>query len=206
MAKWVMDIIYSGGYLGIVFLMFVENVFPPIPSELIIPLAGFMVSKGQFTFAGVVIAGTIGSILGSLPLYYLGRAFGEERLKALADEYGFWMTVSSKDIEKAKKWFDKYGIWAVLFCRLLPGARSLISIPAGLNRMSLVPFLLSSVVGMALWTTVLAALGKTLGENFREVENYFNPISYVILGIIIALYVYRLVTHKRQVKEKENSK
>lgn len=206
MAKWVMDIIYSGGYMGIVFLMFVENVFPPIPSELIIPLAGFMVSKGQFTFIGVVIAGTIGSVLGSLPLYYIGRAFGEERLKELADKYGYWLTFSGKDIEKAKIWFDKYGIWAVLFCRLLPGVRSLISIPAGINRMNLVPFLLSSVVGMALWTTVLAALGKTLGENFREVEDYFNPISYVILGIIIALYVYRLATHKREVKQKENSK
>jgi len=206
MAKWVMDIIYSSRYLGIVFLMFVENVFPPIPSELIIPLAGFMVSKGQFTFAGVVVAGTIGSILGSLPLYYLGRAFGEERLKELADRYGYWLTVTGKDIEKAKKWFDKYGIWAVLFCRLLPGVRSLISIPAGVNRMGLVPFLLSSVVGMALWTTVLAALGNALGENFKEVENYFNPISYVVLGIIIALYVYRLVTHKREVKQKENSK
>ena len=89
---WIKDLIENMGYFGLVFLMFLENVFPPIPSELIIPLAGFMVSKGQFTFIGVVIAGTIGSVLGSLPLYYLGRAFGEERLKELADKYGYWLT------------------------------------------------------------------------------------------------------------------
>ena len=181
--------------------MFVENVFPPIPSEVIIPLAGFMVSKGQFSFVGVVIAGTIGSILGALPLYYLGRAFGEERLTKLADKYGYWLTVSGKDIAKAKKWFDKYGIWAVLFCRLLPGVRSLISIPAGVDRMGLIRFLIPSIIGMAVWTTILAALGNALGANFKDVENYLNPISYVVLGIIIVLYIYRLVTHKRETKQ-----
>ena len=186
--------------------MFVENVFPPIPSEVIIPLAGFMVSKGQFSFVGVVIAGTIGSILGALPLYYLGRAFGEERLTKLADNYGYWLTVSGKDIAKAKKWFDKYGIWAVLFCRLLPGVRSLISIPAGVDRMGLIRFLIPSIIGMAVWTTILAALGNALGANFKDVENYLNPISYVVLGIIIVLYVFRLITHKRETKEKQKLK
>lgn len=102
MAERVMNIIYSSGYLGIIFLMFIENVFPPIPSEVIILLAGFMVSKGQFSFVGVVIAGTIGSILGALPLYYLGRLFGEERLTEFADKYGYWLTVSGNDIAKAK--------------------------------------------------------------------------------------------------------
>ncbi len=190
--------IHSTGYAGIVLLMFVENVFPPIPSELIIPLAGFMVSKGQFLFVGVVIAGTLGSLLGSLPLYYLGRAFGEERLKELADNHGRWLTISPGDIERAKHWFDKHGGWAVLFCRMIPGIRSLISIPAGIDRMNLLSFMFYSAVGMAFWTTLLAAAGYFLSSNFSKVEEYLDPISYVIIGGLVILYLYRVFTYKKQ--------
>jgi membrane protein DedA with SNARE-associated domain len=147
MAGWVMRVIYSAGYPAIVLLMFVENIFPPIPSELIMPLAGYMVSRGQFSIVGVVAAGTVGSILGALPLYYLGRGLGEERLKRLADKHGRWLTVSRRDIERAKRWFDRHGWAAVVFCRLVPGVRSLISIPAGVDRMSLPVFLACTSAG-----------------------------------------------------------
>jgi len=112
MAGWVIDLIRSTGYFGIVLLMFVENVFPPIPSEVIMPLAGFMVSQGKLSLAGIVLAGTIGSVLGALPLYYLGRVVGEDRLKEWADRHGGWLTVSRKDIERAKAWFDRHGGFA----------------------------------------------------------------------------------------------
>jgi membrane protein DedA with SNARE-associated domain len=198
MAKWVMEVIYSIGYAGILMLMFAENVFPPIPSELIMPLAGFMTADGKFTFPAVVIAGTIGSVLGSLPLYYAGRGFGEERLKKLADRHGRWVTVSARDIERAKKWFDKYGGWALLLCRLIPGVRSLISIPAGLGRMNAAMFLLYTTIGMAVWTTFLASLGYFLRANFGKVEEYLNPISYVVLAGLIIFYIYRVITHKKR--------
>lgn len=201
MAKWVMEIIYSTGYAGIVMLMFAENVFPPIPSEVIMPLAGFMTADGKFTFPGIIIAGTAGSVLGSLPLYYAGRGFGEERLKQLADRHGRWLTVTAGDIERAKKWFDKYGAWALLACRLIPGIRSLISIPAGLSRMNIWLFLFYTTVGMAVWTTFLAAAGYFLRANFTEVEEYLNPISYVVVGGLIIFYIYRFITHQKRVSD-----
>lgn len=196
MLKWIMQTISTFGYAGIVFLMFVENVFPPIPSELIIPLAGFLVTKGELAFVGVVIAGTIGSVLGALPFYYLGRTIEEKRLREWIGKYGRWLTISVDDLDGAKKWFDNYGGWTVFFCRLVPGVRSLISLPAGINQMSVATFLLSTTLGMALWTTILTAAGYLLSSNFEKVEEYLDPVSYVILGAIVLLYIYRVVTQK----------
>jgi membrane protein DedA with SNARE-associated domain len=119
------------GYAGVAFLMFLENVFPPIPSELIMPLAGFSAARGEMTLWGVIVAGSVGSVLGQYPLYYLGRAVGPERLHRWADRHGKWLTVSGKDIEKAREWLNRRGPIAVLLCRLVPGVRSLISIPRG---------------------------------------------------------------------------
>ena len=131
----------SAGYLGIVFLMFIENVFPPIPSEFIMPLAGFMVTQGRFSLIGIIIAGTFGSALGALPLYFSGKKLGEQRLRRFADRHGKWLTLSCEDVDKAGEWFDKYGAAAVFFCRLVPGIRSFISIPAGIKRMNIFSFL-----------------------------------------------------------------
>ena len=198
MASWVMDMIYSTGYLGIVLLMFVESVFPPIPSEAIMPLAGYMVSQGKLSFAGVVVAGTIGSVLGALPFYYLGRVVSEDRLKELADRYGRWLTVSQKDIERAKRWFDGHGGLAVFICRLVPGMRSLISIPAGIYRMNLASFLAYTAIGATIWTTLLTCLGYFLGSNFRKVGEYLDPASWVVLGSIVVIYVVRVTRYKGQ--------
>jgi len=196
MAGWVIDLIRSTGYFGIVLLMFVENVFPPIPSEVIMPLAGFMVSQGKLSLAGIVLAGTIGSVLGALPLYYLGRVVGEDRLKEWADRHGGWLTVSRKDIERAKAWFDRHGGFAVFICRLVPGIRSLISIPAGIDKINLAAFLLYTAVGAALWTALLAYAGYLPGGSFSKVEQYLNPASYVVLGVLVMWYVVRVIKHK----------
>jgi membrane protein DedA with SNARE-associated domain len=193
MLKWIMQVISSTGYVGIVFLMFVENIFPPIPSEVIVPLAGFMVSKGELSFVGVVAAGTIGSVLGSLPFYYIGRKIEEKRLRQLTQKYGRWLTISEDDIDAAKGWFDKYGGWTVFFCRLIPGIRSLISLPAGIEQMNLLSFVLWSTAGMALWTTILTTAGYLLRNNFEKVEDYLDPVVYIIIGALIAAYIYRII-------------
>jgi membrane protein DedA with SNARE-associated domain len=186
--EWIKSSMESLGYAGIVFLMFLENVFPPIPSELIMPLGGFSSLEGQLSFGGVVAAGTAGSVLGAIPLYYLGRLLGEERLKQLADRYGKWLTVSSKEIDRADNWFDTHGHKAVFFCRLVPGVRSLISIPAGVSGMHLAPFLLYSTLGSAIWTAFLAYLGRLLGENYELVDTYIGPLSYVVLGLLVLAF------------------
>lgn len=196
MTKWVMDIMYSGGYFSIVFLMFVENIFPPIPSEFIMPLAGFMVTQDKFSLVGIIIAGTIGSTAGAIPFYLLGRKLGAERLIDFADRHGKWLTVSGADIERANSWFERHGWMAVFVCRLIPGIRSLISIPAGINRMSLPAFLICTVLGSAVWTSFLAYAGYFLGSNFKEIERYFDPISYIVFGAIIFLYLRRLLGGK----------
>jgi membrane protein DedA with SNARE-associated domain len=188
-----MQVISSTGYVGIVFLMFAENIFPPIPSEVIVPLAGFMVSKGELSFVGVVIAGTLGSVLGSLPFYYIGRKIEEKRLRGLTQKYGRWLTISEDDIDAAKGWFDKYGGWTVFFCRLIPGIRSLISLPAGIEQMNAISFILWSAAGMALWTTILTTAGYLLRSNFEKVEEYLDPFVYVIIGALIVAYLYRVV-------------
>jgi membrane protein DedA with SNARE-associated domain len=194
MANWIIRTIESTGYFGIVFLMFLENVFPPIPSEFIMPLAGFMASKEEQTLSGVVLAGTIGSVLGALALYYPGYFIGEERLNRLIDKYGRWLTISLEDLERAKGWFAKHGRLAVLVCRLVPGIRSLISIPAGIARMPLVSFLFYTAIGSGFWTAMLAYGGYVLGDKFQQVEKYLNPVSYVVLLAIALIYVKRVLS------------
>jgi len=196
MFEWIAEWINAAGYTGIVVLMFLENVFPPIPSELIMPMAGYLVSQGEMSLVGVVAAGTLGTILGALPFYYAGKFLGLERLKQWADRYGRWFTVSPADIDKSHRWFEKYGIWTVLLCRLVPGVRSLISIPAGINNMHMGQFLVYSTIGSAIWSTVLAIAGYMLGVNYSKVEVYVGPASKVILGAIVLIYLYRVITYK----------
>jgi len=192
-----MNLITSTGYTGIVFLMFIENVFPPIPSEYIMPLAGFMVAEEKLSLAGIIAAGTLGSVLGALPLYYCGRKLGAEKLKKFAEGRGRWLALAPGDIDRANGWFDRHGAKTVLLCRLVPGIRSLISIPAGVSRMNLFSFLFFTTVGAGIWTSVLACAGYLLGSNFREVEEYLDPVSLVVFGSIILLYLWRVFRRKK---------
>lgn len=194
-----MNLIAAFGYFGIVALMFIENVFPPIPSEFIMPLAGYMVTQDKFSLFGVIVAGTLGSVLGALPLYYIGAKLGEDRLKKIAERHGRWLTLTPEDIERADRWFDRHGTKAVLLCRLIPGIRSLISIPAGFNRMNLVSFLLYTTIGSGVWTSLLAYAGYFLGTNFRQIGEYIDIASYVVLGTVVALYLWRVITYKKRV-------
>ncbi|MGC1395501.1 MAG: DedA family protein, partial [Coleofasciculaceae cyanobacterium] len=192
-------------YWGIGLLMFAENLFPPIPSELIMPLAGFTIAQGKMDFTLAVLAGVVGTILGALPWYYAGKIVGEERIKSLADKYGKWITVSSKDIDKAKRWFDRYGNNAVLFGRIVPGVRTLISLPAGLSVMPIVPFLIYSTIGTTLWVIFLTGAGYLLGNNYQVVEEYLAPVSKGVLVLILvafAVWIFR----KKQSKPPRDDK
>ncbi|MFC0677344.1 DedA family protein [Lysobacter korlensis] len=193
MGGWITGTLSSMGYIGVVWLTFLENVFPPIPSELIMPLAGYLVAQGRMTMIGAVLAGTAGSILGALLLYYVGRWYGEDRLKRFADRHGRWLTLSSRDIDRASKWFAERGTWAVFVCRLIPGLRSLISIPAGIHCMGLGKFLAATALGTLLWTGLLVYLGNLLGENFERVGQYIDPVTKVVLGGMLLVYLWRVI-------------
>lgn len=185
------------GLLGVGVLMFLENVFPPIPSELIMPLAGFAAARGDMSLVGVVVAGTIGSVLGQFPLYYVGRAVGQERLRALADRYGKWVTISGRDVDRAAEWLRRRGAVALFLCRLVPGVRSLISIPAGASRMNLVVFTTYSTLGITLWSTLLASAGYLLGDNYHHVEETIGSYSQLIWIAVAALLVIWLAWRLR---------
>jgi membrane protein DedA with SNARE-associated domain len=204
MKEWILDTMTSLGYWGIGLLMFAENLFPPIPSELIMPLAGFTVSQGKMNFPLAVLAGVVGTILGALPWYYAGKLVGEKRLKRLADKYGKWITVSSQDIDKAKHWFNRYGNNAVLYCRLVPGVRTLISLPAGISNMLLVAFFLYSTIGTTLWVIFLTYAGYLLGNNYQLVDQYLGPVSKVVLVILIVTLVLWVVRRSQRQKRRRH--
>lgn len=198
MTEWIQNLMDSMGYLGILLLMILENVFPPIPSELIMPSAGFAAARGDMTLGMVILMGTLGSVLGTLPLYYIGRAFGEDKLVAWADKHGKWLTLSGKDIRKADDWFDRHGNKAVLFGRMVPGIRSLLSLPAGMSEMPLPKFLIYSAIGSALWSAALAYAGYALGENYDRVEQYVGPASKIILGVVVVGAIVWFIRRKRE--------
>ena len=197
MFDWITGIVATSGYLGIVLLMLGENVFPPIPSELIMPLAGFVAATGQLNPVLVVLAGTLGSVLGALPWYYAGKWLGEERMCAFAARHGRWLTLDDKDLGKAIRWFERHGRMAVLLGRLVPTVRTLISLPAGMARMPLAPFLLYSSIGSLLWTAALAATGFLLESEYTLVVDYLDLASKIIIGLIALTYVYRLLAGGR---------
>ena len=181
----VIDIIERFGYSGIALLIALETVFPPLPSEIILPLGGFTASRGDLTLWGVILAATFGSVVGALVLYAVGYWFGRERLYALVDRYGRYALLKQSDIDKANDWFERYSGKAVMIGRLVPVVRSLVSIPAGLTRMPLPLFVLYTAVGSAVWNSVLIGSGYALGSRWEEVEQYVGYLQYaVILGAV----------------------
>lgn len=192
MSAWILAIIEKLGLVGVALMMFLENVFPPIPSELIMPMAGFASAMGSMSLVAVIIAGTMGSVLGALPLYYLGTTLDEPRLMALTQKYGKYLLIKPDDIKNAQRWFDKYGKAVVFFGRMIPAIRSLISIPAGMNRMPMLPFLVLTAVGSAIWTSLLAYAGYVLGANYDKVAEFIAPISTAV-GVAVAVGVVLFV-------------
>jgi len=197
MFEFITNFLEKSGYLGVFALMALENIFPPIPSEMIMPFAGFVAARGDLNVLGVLLAGTAGSVAGALPWYYAARVYGCERLKRLAGKHARWLTITPDDIDGALAAFRKHGKKAVLFGRLVPAVRTLISVPAGLGNMSLGQFLLYSSIGSLAWSGLLTAAGFLLEDKYQEVSKYVDPVSKVVLGAMLAWYLYRVVTWRK---------
>lgn len=198
MFDWIAGLIDAVGPLGVALLMLLENVFPPIPSELIMPLAGFVAAQGEMGLAAAILAGTLGSLAGATLWYYVGRAVGAERLRRWAARHGRWLTLSPEDVDRAIAWFDRHGAGAVFFGRLVPTVRTLISVPAGLARMPLPRFLLWSALGSLAWTSLLAVAGYLLQARYQQVEHWINPLSTAVVVAIVAIYLWRVITWNRR--------
>jgi len=179
-------------YLTICLAMFLENIIPPIPSEIIMPLGGFFVYQQKLNFYFLVFWGLFGTILGSLPWYYLGRLVNQKRLSNFLDKKGKYLGISSNDLIKSKKWFDKYGVSLVFWGRLVPGIRTLISVPAGIELMPLGKFLIWTIFGSFIWVALLTYAGYLFGENYQIIETYLDQIKYVVKPIIILIFLYFL--------------
>ncbi|WP_117170964.1 DedA family protein [Paraliobacillus sediminis] len=192
MEDWLMIVINSYGYLGIVFLIAIENIFPPIPSEVILTFGGFLTITTTMTVLGVIIASTIGSMIGAIALYYIGLSISTETLKKIIAKRGHILRLKETDVDRAIGWFNKYGGWSVFLCRFVPLIRSLISIPAGLAKMRFFPFLLLTTLGSLIWNSVLVGLGAYVGESWHEIvrimESY-SAVLYALLGIIVVIGV-----------------
>lgn len=196
MDDWIIRLVDQGGYWGVALLMFLETVFPPVPSEVIMTVAGVSAARGNMNYAGVVGAGTAGAMLGNYLWFWLAIKFGSDRLHRFADRYGRWLTLNWKEIERGHALFQKHGSIIVLAARMLPTLRSLISIPAGIFGMSHRRFLVFSAIGTAGWSAALAGAGYALGSQFDDVEKILGPVSTAVIVLIVVGYFWRLFRWK----------
>ncbi|OSP56574.1 DedA family protein [Pseudoruegeria sp. SK021] len=194
MVEWVTALVGGLGLIGIAWLMFLENVFPPIPSELIMPLAGFTAATGQHDLWAVILAGTLGSVAGAVMWYWVGRRVGSDRMRRLAARHGRWLTLSPQDITRAEDWFHRHGAIAVLLGRLVPAVRTLISVPAGAARMSQGSFLIWTSLGTAVWSGLLAVAGYALRSSYTDVGKWMDPLATAVLVGMLGWYLWRVIT------------
>jgi membrane protein DedA with SNARE-associated domain len=198
MGDWTIRLIDQTGYVGIFLLMFLETIFPPIPSEVIMPVAGARAARGPLTLWGVIASGTAGAMLGNLFWYALARVIGMRRFRPFIGKYGRWLTMDWDDVEKAERMFGRFGGLIVSVGRMLPTIRSVISIPAGLLSMRLKSFLLWSTLGTMVWTAALASAGWGLGKAFKDIEKVLGPLSTAVIVAIVAAYLWRQLTWRKR--------
>ncbi|MCT4372052.1 DedA family protein [Yangia mangrovi] len=202
MFDWISGFVDAVGAIGIAVLMFLENVFPPIPSELIMPLGGFNAAAGREHLLAVIVAGSLGSLAGALFWYWIGRRLGTQRLKRLAARHGRWLTILPEDLDRSNDWFTRHGGSAVLIGRLIPTVRTFISVPAGVARMPMASFLAFTTVGTVSWTTVLAMAGYLLQAQYGLVAGWLDPVSTAVVVGIVGVYVWRVATYGRRKRRK----
>lgn len=201
MQSWIAEFMEQFGYLGIFLLMCLENVFPPIPSELVLPFGGFMTTYSELNVLGVIIAATGGSVLGAIILYGIGLLLDVERLLKIVDKWGKYLHVKPKDILKADEWFDNHGYWTVLFCRMIPFIRSMISIPAGMSNMKFPLFLFFTTIGTIIWNSILVAAGALLGKSWVKVLKYmdiYSNVIYLVLGVCLVFLLFYFWQKRRK--------
>ena len=194
MTGWIPDLVNALGPIGIAVLMFLENVFPPIPSELVMPLAGYVAAQGEMSLVGAIVAGTVGSVAGALMWYGIAAWVGTARLQRWAERHGRWLTLHPEEIRRLDRWFDRHANGLVLFGRLIPGIRTFVSLPAGAFGMPLLRFTLLTTVGSLGWNVLLTLAGYWLRDRYTAIGGYVEPVSLTILAAAVALYVYRVVT------------
>ena len=198
MADWVIRLIDGTGYAGIFLLMMLETVFPPIPSEVIMPVAGVRAAAGPMSLAGVIASGTAGAMVGNTFWYFVARWVGFKRFCPFIAQHGRWLTMDWYDVEKVERLFGRFGPVVVAIGRLIPTIRSVVSIPAGLVHMRLVKFLAWSTLGTAVWSGLLATAGYVLGQQFDQIDRVLGPVSSAIVAAILLFYVWRQLTWNRR--------
>ena len=207
MEQIIINIMEQVGYLGVFLLIAIENIFPPIPSEVILVFGGFMTTYTTLNIPIMILAATLGSLLGAIVLYYIGKIFNKERLKRIVNgKIGKVLRLKASDIEKADKWFDTKGNKTVFFCRFIPIVRSLISIPAGMSEMPMQKFLLYTITGSLIWNTVLIIVGSIVGDKWETIVGYLDNFSNIILIIlviifVVAMYYWFVIRKKKQSKK-----
>ena len=216
LANWVQDVINQFGYLGVALLVVIENVFPPIPSEIVLPFAGFVAQQGasavnatagaaqsDTTVVGMMIAATVGSVVGALILYFVSAAIGPERLRGFVERFGKWFGVKSSDLVRAEEWFDRRSVAAVLVGRCVPLIRSIVSIPAGFRRMKLTSFVLLTAIGSAVWNIALIGAGAVLGDQWERVGEYVGVFQWLVIAAVLLLLV-RFVVSRLKNRRQQN--
>jgi len=184
LATWVQDIIERLGAVGVALLIILENVFPPIPSEIVLPFAGFVAQRGDGSVVVMIVAATVGAVIGALILYYVAALIGPVRLGVFIAKFGKWFGVKPADLTRAEQWFDRHAVAAVLLGRCVPLIRSVVSVPAGFRRMPLVPFIAYTALGSAVWNTALIGAGAALGNQWENVEPYVAILQWLVLAAI----------------------
>ncbi|MBB5324329.1 membrane protein DedA with SNARE-associated domain [Anoxybacillus tepidamans] len=200
MENWIIEIIEKFGYIGILLLIALENIFPPIPSEVILTLGGFMTTTTNLTVIGVITFSTIGSVVGAIILYGIGLLIDVNRMGKIVDKWGHILKITRKDIDNANAWFSKYGVWTVFFCRFIPLIRSLISIPAGMSRMNFGLFLLLTTLGTLIWNATLVKIGAVVGESWESIVYYmdiYSNVVYISLALLLILFIVMFMKRKR---------
>lgn len=208
MQEIILNLMNQFGYFGVFFLIAFENIFPPIPSEVILAFGGFMTTYTNLSVPFVIIAATLGSLVGAYVLYFIGKILNKERLKKIVSgKVGKVLHLKAEDIDKADEWFDRKGNLTVFFCRFIPIVRSLISIPAGMSEMPLFKFTCYTVIGSAIWNTILVVLGSIMGENWTKIVSVMDEYSHIVLWILIAVVILVIVFFfLKKRKKKENTK
>ncbi|MCE4046887.1 MULTISPECIES: DedA family protein [Bacillaceae] len=202
MDNWITHTMEEFGYIGILLLITLENIFPPIPSEIILTFGGFMTTYTDMTVLGVVAVSTIGSVLGAVILYWVGTLLNMEKIESIVDKWGHIIRLTKEDVHKANGWFEKYGYWTVFFCRFIPLIRSLISLPAGMAKMNFAIFLVLTSLGTLIWNFVLIRIGAAVGDSWETIVGYmdiYSNIIYAIIAIAIIAFLF-LYIRKRLVK------
>ena len=202
MTDWIIHVIATWDWIGVAFLMFLENLFP-IPSELVLPTAGAVAATKHASLFGVIFGSVVGSVLGTLPFYYLGRWINLNHVKHLAARYGRALTVTPRDVDRVERWFERHGAMAVMVGRLLPTVRSLISLPAGISCMPLPRFLIFTIAGTLAWNILLIVIGWSAGPDSSLIHLWSGPVGNIILFGAAIAYLYRVATFRRTVRKHE---